>query len=68
VGALLGVVFCVNFGPFFFFSFVPLPSVIILFIHLFIGNKRRQTLQSTNASDQMQIPFPLHKLGFASYL
>jgi hypothetical protein len=30
--ALLGVIFCLNFGPFFFSSLLPFPGVLHLFI------------------------------------
>ncbi len=32
--ALLDIVFCLDFNPFFFFSFVPLLNVFSLFIYL----------------------------------
>jgi hypothetical protein len=33
--ALLGVVFCLDFDPFFFLLFVPMPGDIGVFIYLF---------------------------------
>jgi hypothetical protein len=42
---LLGVIFCLNFSPFFFSSLVPLPSVFPLFIYL--GYAKTITLSMT---------------------
>jgi hypothetical protein len=34
--ALLGVIFCLDSGPFFFSSYVPLPGVFSLYIYIYI--------------------------------
>jgi hypothetical protein len=36
LAAILGVVFCLDFGHFFFSSIVPLLCIFLLFIYLFI--------------------------------